>query len=181
MDPRGKVIVVTGVSTGTGLACARSLAREGARVVLVARSLRKLEEAAAAIERAGGIAFPVAMNVTSDTSVATAVASVLERFGHIDAVVNNAGNGSKLAFGDSTDPSVTRALFEVHVFGMERVSRAVLPSMLARGSGTIVNIASTVAWVPMPAAAYCAAKDIGLRAGAKAAGAAAQAHAGASG
>jgi NADP-dependent 3-hydroxy acid dehydrogenase YdfG len=132
MDPRGKVIVVNGVSTGTGLACARSLARE--------------------------------------------------RFGHTDAVVNNAGKGSKLAFGDSTDPSVTRALFEVHVFGMERVSRAVLPSMLARGSGTIVNIASTVAWVPMPAAAaYCAAKDIGLRAGAKAAGAAAQAHAGASG
>jgi short-subunit dehydrogenase len=159
MEPHGKVIVVTGASGGIGLACARALAREGACVVLAARSTPALAEAAAGIERAGGVAVPITMDVASDTSVRDGVAAVLERFGRIDAVVNNAGNAGRLAFWAATDPAVTRDMFEVHLFGMERVSRAVLPAMLAHGSGTIVNIASAVGWVPMPAAAaYCAAK-----------------------
>jgi short-subunit dehydrogenase len=99
------------------------------------------------------------LDVTSDVSVATAVAAIIERFGRIDAVINNARNGGTLGYWASLDAAYTQAMFDVHVFGMERVSRAVLPTMLAQGAGTIVNIASTVGWVPMPmAAANCAAK-----------------------
>ena len=151
--------MVTGASNGFGLACARKLAHEGARVVLAARSANTLTAEAARIGREGGIALAVPMDVTSNISVAAAIETALRRFGRIDAVINNAGNGGKLGFWASTDAAHTQAMFDVHVFGMERVSRAVLPTMLAQGSGTIVNIASTVGWVPMPmAAAYCAAK-----------------------
>jgi short-subunit dehydrogenase len=159
MEPKDKVIVVTGASMGIGLAIARELAGTGARVVLAARSVDKLTAEADRICRDGGTAMAVEMDVTSDSSVASAVDEVLRRFGRIDVLVNNAGNGGKLGFWASTDRTATRAMFDVHVFGMERAARAVLPAMLAQGAGTIVNIASTVAWVPMPAAAaYCAAK-----------------------
>ncbi|WP_437612468.1 SDR family NAD(P)-dependent oxidoreductase [Sorangium sp. So ce834] len=159
MEPKGKVIIVTGASSGIGLASARALAREGARVVLAARSLARLSAEADRIARDGGSAMAVEMDVTSDASVGAAVASILERLGRIDVVINNAGNGGKMSLWESTDGAFTRAMFDVHVFGMERVTRAVLPAMLAQGSGTVVNIASTVAWVPMPAAAaYSAAK-----------------------
>ena len=159
MEPKGKVILVTGASSGIGLAAARALVREGAHVVLAARSLDALEAEADRLRRGGGTALAVAMDVTSDTSVATAVETVVRRCGRIDAVVNNAGNAGRLTLWATADPASTRTLFDVHVFGMERVTRAVLPHMLAQGGGTVVNIASTLAWVPMPmAAAYSAAK-----------------------
>jgi NAD(P)-dependent dehydrogenase (short-subunit alcohol dehydrogenase family) len=159
MEPKGKVIIVTGASSGIGLAAARALARAGARVALAARSLDTLRAEADRLAAEGATVLAVPMDVTSDASVAAAVEAVLGRFGRIDAVVNNAGNAGRLSFWASTEPSASRAMFDVHVFGMERVTRAVLPHMLARGEGTIVNIASTLAWVPMPmAAAYSAAK-----------------------
>jgi short-subunit dehydrogenase len=87
------------------------------------------------------------------------VEGIVRRFGRIDVVVNNAGNAGRLTFWAAADPAATRQMFDVHVFGMERVTRAVLPHMLEQGGGTVVNIASTLAWVPMPmAAAYSAAK-----------------------
>lgn len=159
MEPKGRVILVTGASNGIGLAVAGALARAGASVVYAARSLDKLTAAVERVRADGASAMAVEMDVVSDASVAAAVDAVLERFGRIDVVVNNAGNGGRLGLWSSTDAAVTRAMFEVHLFGMERVTRAVLPSMLERGAGTIVNVASTVAWVPMPAAsAYSAAK-----------------------
>ncbi len=159
MEPKGKVIVITGASSGIGLAAARALVREGARVVLAARSLDTLRTEADRLGRDGGTALAVEMDVTSDASVATAVETVVRHFGRIDAVVNNAGNAGRLSPWAAADATATRSMFDVHVFGMERVSRAVLPHMLAQGGGTIVNIASTLAWVPMPmAAAYSAAK-----------------------
>src|SRR5262245_31788688 len=105
MEPHGKVILVTGASGGIGLECARALARAGARVVLAARSTPALAEAAAAIERAGGVAVPITMDVTCDASVRDGIAAVLARFGHIDAVVNNAGNAGQLAFWAATEPA----------------------------------------------------------------------------
>src|ERR1044071_7132761 len=150
MEPQGKVIVVTGASYGIGLEIARALVREGARVVFAARSLDKLQ---AEVERAtasAGCAMAVQMDVTSTDSVSMAIQEVVERFGRIDAVINDAGNGGSLEFWASSGQDKTRELFDVHVLGAERVMRAVLPTMLAQRSGTLVNFASTVAWVPMP-------------------------------
>lgn len=156
MDPKGKVIVVTGASNGIGLEVARALVREGATVVFAARSLEKLEEEVA---RVGAGAMAVRMDVTSSESVNAAVSRVIERLGRIDVLINNAGNGGNLGWWASADADQTRAMFDVHVLGAERVMRAVLPAMQRQRAGTIINFASTVAWVPMPgAAAYSAAK-----------------------
>jgi NAD(P)-dependent dehydrogenase (short-subunit alcohol dehydrogenase family) len=154
-----KVIVVTGASSGIGLAIAHALVREGARVAFTARSADRLK---AEVERAmlgGGDAIAVPMDVTSDGSVEAAIEVVLARYGRVDVVVNNAGNAGEMNLWSVTSPSALREMFDVHLLGTERVMRAVLPTMRQQGGGMIVNFASTVAWVPMPGvAAYSAAK-----------------------
>jgi len=159
MELENQVVVVTGASSGIGLAIARALVARRARVVFAARTLPKLQ---AEVERAGedgGQALAVELDVTSESSVARAVQSVLQRFGRIDVLINDAGNGGTLGLWSAAGPSATRDMFEVHVLGSERMMRAVVPAMREQGGGVIVNFASTVAWVPMPgAAAYSSAK-----------------------
>lgn len=159
MDPKGKVILVTGASSGIGLASARALARAGARVILAARSIDRLQAEAKAIQDTGGEAFAVALDVGDTASIERAVRTMLDRFGHVDVAINCAGNGGRLTLWDQAPANQLGAMIDTHLLGAERVARALLPAMLARGSGRIVNIASTVGWVPMPAAAaYSAAK-----------------------
>jgi NAD(P)-dependent dehydrogenase (short-subunit alcohol dehydrogenase family) len=159
MDPKGKVIVVIGASSGIGLVSARALGRAGAKVVLAARTQARIEEEAARLRAEGVNAQAVPMDVTDDASVRAAIDAVRAHHGRIDATICFAGNGGRLGPWEAADPDALRAMFDVHVFGAERVARAVLPVFRAQGGGTIVNVASTVAWVPMPmAAAYSAAK-----------------------
>lgn len=159
MDPKGKVILVTGASSGIGMASARELARVGATVVLTARSLGRLEAVAASLAAQGLEAVAIAMDVTDNASTAAAVAQTIDRFGRIDATIHFAGNGGEISLWNETSPGHLSAMIDTHLLGAERLARAVVPAMLARGSGVIVNVASTVGWVPMPgAAAYSAAK-----------------------
>lgn len=159
MEPKHSVVLVTGASSGIGLEIARELVREGARVVFAARSIDRLRAEVEAATKAGGTALAVEMDVTSDASVAAAVDATIAAFGRIDAVVNNAGNGGEMSLWAASPATATQAMFDVHVLGTDRVMRAVVPIMRAQRSGTIINFASTVAWVPMPgAAAYSAAK-----------------------
>lgn len=159
MEPKDKVILVTGASSGIGLASARELAREGARVVLAARSLTRLEVETAAIRADGADATAVVLDVTDRASTEAAVSEILRRFGRIDVAINFAGNGGALGPWDQASPEQLRVMIETHLLGAEHLARAVAPAMLACRSGIIVNIASTVGWVPMPgAAAYSAAK-----------------------
>ena len=159
MKLAGTIVWITGSSQGIGAEAARQLAREGAHVVLSARGRARLEERAREIRAAGGEATVVELDVTDDASVRRAVDEVLQRHGRIDVLVNNAGNGGDLGLFVDGSSAATRAMFDVHLFGTERMTRAVLPSMLARGAGRIVNVVSTVAYVPMPgAAAYCSTK-----------------------
>jgi NAD(P)-dependent dehydrogenase (short-subunit alcohol dehydrogenase family) len=159
MNLADKVILITGSSQGIGLAVAQQLAAAGAHVVLAARRRDKLASEAASLCARGLRASFVTLDVTSDSSVQAAVAQVLAEHGRIDVLVNNAGNGGHLDFFLQATPEHVRETFETHMFGTERTTRAVLPSMLARGAGRIVNVVSTVAYVPMPgAAAYCSAK-----------------------
>jgi short-subunit dehydrogenase len=159
MKLAGKVVWITGSSQGIGAEAARQLAGQGAHVVLSARGRAGLEERAREIHAAGGDASVVELDVTDDASVARAVDEVLRRHGRVDVLVNNAGNGGSLGLFVDGSTADTRAMFDVHLFGTERMTRAVLPAMLERGAGRIVNVVSTVAYVPMPgAAAYCSTK-----------------------
>lgn len=159
MKLHGKVVLVTGASRGIGLEIARALLREGARVAFAARTTELLEEVVAEAMLGGGEAIAVTLDVTSAESVERGVAQVERTLGPVDLLVNNAGNGGALGLWADAPVAAFHEMFDVHVHGSERMMRCVLPSMRARGTGTIVNFASTVAWVPMPgAAAYSAAK-----------------------
>ena len=159
MELKGKVVFISGASRGIGAELARQLAGEGARVVLGARSRQPLVQLASELRQQGATALAVELDVTSEPSVRAAVAEALAAFGSVDVLINNAGNGGTLGRLLEQAPEHTREMFEVHVLGAERLTRALLPSMLERGRGRIVMVGSAVGYVPMPgAAAYSAAK-----------------------
>jgi short-subunit dehydrogenase len=159
MELKGKVVFISGASRGIGAELGRQLAAAGARVVLAARTREPLAQLASELRQQGATALDVELDVTSEESVRAAVATALGAFGAIDVLINNAGNGGTLGRLLEQAPAHTREMFEVHVLGAERLTRAVLPSMLERGQGRVVMVASAVGYVPMPgAAAYSAAK-----------------------
>jgi NAD(P)-dependent dehydrogenase (short-subunit alcohol dehydrogenase family) len=151
----GKCAVVTGGASGLGFACAQAFAREGARVAIFDLDRGALDGAVAALgaDAAGFIA-----NVQDDGAVKSAVAEAEKTLGPVDILMNNAGVAG---FGsvDSTDLAEWQRIFGVNVIGTFIVSRAVLPGMLERGRGAIVNVGSVAALAGVPKmAAYCAAK-----------------------
>lgn len=144
-----RVVLVTGASSGIGQACARHLAGRGYRVFGTSR--RAADSAQDGVEM-------LEMDVDSDASVERAVATLLQRAGRIDAVVNNAGWALAGAVEDTT-PDEARAQMETNFVGAWRVCRAVLPAMRAAGRGHVVNIGSIGGRVGLPfQAAYSASK-----------------------
>jgi NAD(P)-dependent dehydrogenase (short-subunit alcohol dehydrogenase family) len=145
-----QVALVTGASSGIGEAAAQALVGAGFTVYGTSRK-------AAAGEERGGVVF-LPLDVTDDESVDGAVREVLDRSGHIDVLVNNAGFG---AAGAAEESSVeqARALFETNLFGAVRMSREVLPYMRDQGRGRIINVSSIVGLIPVPfMALYAASK-----------------------
>jgi len=158
-----KVVFVTGASRGIGLETARAFASAGARVVLGARTESDLVAAAREIEARGGSAFAVLLDVTSDASVAQAVAAATRHFGRIDVLVNNAGVSAQALVADADFETLTRQM-DVNYFGVVRMVRALLPAMLERGEGTILNIGSVAGRVPYPSMATYGASKAALHA-----------------
>lgn len=154
----GKVVVVTGASTGIGQATAEAFAREGATVVLTARSEGRLVRIAAEIEKAGGRAVPLAVDVTDRSAVFEKMKEVAEAQGSIDVLVNNAGIGL-LSPVEDMDPEELKRVFEVNLFGLIWCTQAVLPYMTRQKSGRIVNVSSVAGKRALPnISAYCASK-----------------------
>ena len=147
--PNRGVALVTGASTGIGRATAEALRDAGYRVFGTSRK--------SVPQRSDGITMQTG-DVTSDASVAKLVDDILAEAGRIDLLVNNAGVG---LFGGAEESSVAQvqALFDVNVFGVIRMTNAVLPSMRRRGEGRIINMGSVLGLVPAPYSAhYSAAK-----------------------
>ena len=145
MDVRGKVVILTGASSGIGLATARLLAERQARLALVARSEQKIRELAAEI--AGAVALPADL---SDLDVARDVVSrVLDRFGRADVLINNAGQGYDAAV-EKTDIAKLQYLFRLHVLAPLAMMQAVIPGMRAEGEGAIVNVSSGTSLMTLP-------------------------------
>lgn len=152
MNLKGKIAIVTGASRGIGKAIALGLAREGAQVVLAARSAvpreggleGSIQETAAAIEAGGGKALPVPCDVTREESVQALVQAGLGAFGTIDILVNNAGVAF---FYPITETPLKRweTVLGVNLTGAFLCARAVLPAMIAQKSGSIINISSLAA------------------------------------
>jgi NAD(P)-dependent dehydrogenase (short-subunit alcohol dehydrogenase family) len=142
IDLSGQVALVTGGGRGIGRAIAAALARAGASVAVLARSAAQLDEVVSDITRTGGRAFACPADVTDRTAVESAVAAVGQTLGPIDLLVNNAGIGEPVGPLAEADPDEWWRCLAVNLRGPLLCSRAVLPGMLARGSGRIVNVAS---------------------------------------
>jgi NAD(P)-dependent dehydrogenase (short-subunit alcohol dehydrogenase family) len=153
-----KIVLVTGASRGLGEGLARRCSQEGARVCLVARDKERLLQLASEITEAGGLAFPLVCDVTSAESVDALSAKVLDEFGRVDVLINNAGALTFGSFLEETDEQWDHML-EVNLTGARRVTRAFLPSMLAAGAGKVIFVSSNAAKKGFPNdAGYSAAK-----------------------
>jgi len=143
----GRVVFITGASGGIGRACAVEYHRAGSRVVAAARSLDKLE--ALAEELGGDRIVSVAMDVTDPVEREIALRTAGERFGPIDVLVNNAGWASFTSVARMPEEHFKQML-AVNFAGPVALIQAVLPEMLDRGHGQIVNISSVVGYQPIP-------------------------------
>lgn len=158
MNLQGKIALVTGASSGIGAATARKLAAAGAKVGLAARRVDRLEALVAQIESAGGTAQAVRMDVVDRASVDAGVGALVEHFGGLDIVFNNAGL-MPLSDVDALKVDEWHRMVDVNVKGLLNSTAATLPHLIARGGGHIVNTSSIAGRKVFPGlAVYCATK-----------------------
>ena len=145
MKIKDKVAIVTGASSGIGLATAKLLSQKGAKVALVARSIDKLKE----IEQKLPDSFAVETDMSKEDQIAEMVKKVKEHFGQIDILVNNAGRGYDAPV-EKIDPKTFRELIELDLIGPIVATQQVIPIMRAQKEGAIVNISSGTALMAIP-------------------------------
>lgn len=151
-NQQGKVVIVTGASSGIGEATARLFGKSGAKVVLAARRVDRLEAVAKDIEASGtgAEALVVAADLSKLADMQSLADRSLERFERIDVLVNNAGFG-RLNFLDKLDPvKDIEAQYQVNVLGVVQTTRIVLPVMMKQKTGHIINMASMAGKVATP-------------------------------
>jgi NADP-dependent 3-hydroxy acid dehydrogenase YdfG len=144
MSVANKVVLVTGASRGIGRAAALAFAREGAHLVLAARSAERLAQVESEVLGLGSDAIAVPTDVTSRDAVAALVDAAMNRFGRIDVLVNNAGIGKVGGIESAAFEDDVRQTLRASLFGMISVTRRVLPVFRQQGSGTIVNMSSVM-------------------------------------
>ncbi|MCT8002064.1 oxidoreductase [Sphingomonas sanguinis] len=144
---------ITGCSTGFGRELAKLVLEQGKRAVITARRLGDVVDI---VEGYDDTALALELDVTNDAQIAAAVAAASDRFGGIDVLVNNAGYGYQSTIEEGEDRAI-RAQFDVNVFGLFALTRAVLPIMRSARRGHIINITSVAGLVGFPASGYYAA------------------------
>lgn len=156
-----RTAVVTGASRGVGVYIAKALAAAGMELVLAARNTEDLERVASEINASGGKALAVPTDVTDRNALENLVSTAEAEFGRIDVLVNNAAIDS-VNFFQLEDPDVIEQLLAVNLTAPIVLSRLVLPGMLMRQRGHIVNIASLAARIPFPSDVMYATSKAGL-------------------
>jgi 3-oxoacyl-[acyl-carrier protein] reductase len=157
----GRVALITGASQGIGRACALVLAEAGAKVALGARNLEKLSAVAAEVEALGRKALPVALDVGNGDSAKEAIGKVLEGWQQIDILVNNAGIArDNLVL--RMKPADWQEVLRTNLEGAYHCIRLVLPGMVRRRAGRIINISSVVGQTGNPGQANYVASKAGL-------------------
>jgi len=153
---QGKVVAITGASRGIGAAAARVFAAAGAKVALLARSEGEIDALAAEI---GPAALALRCDVADWASVQQAVATVVQRFGRLDVLVNNAGTIDPIARLADVDPAAWGRAVDVNLKGVFHGLRAAIPVMRAQGGGTVITVSSGAARAALEGwSSYCAAK-----------------------
>ncbi len=145
----GQVVIITGASSGIGEAIARRLARVGAKIVITARRPEQLNALARELDPSGASVLAMVGDVTSDTVRRALVAEALKKFGRIDALVNNAGYGTRGPL-ELVPVEAIRRNFETNVFSLIALTQLVIPAMRERGGGCIVNIGSVAGRIARP-------------------------------
>jgi NAD(P)-dependent dehydrogenase (short-subunit alcohol dehydrogenase family) len=155
----GRIVIVTGASSGFGRAAAIRVAKEGASVVIADLDEAGGRESAALVEKAGGEAEVVVGDIATATGARRMLEATLARFGTLDVLVNNAGIASGL-FEDTWDAPEEKwdRIIQVNLKSVYLCSRAVIPVMLANGRGSIINVASIAATRSVGGSPYAAAK-----------------------
>lgn len=155
-DFTGRVVWVTGASSGIGEAVALAFARSGAQLILSGRRAAELERVAAVC--AGPSPFVLPLDLTRPQEFAPAVVQVQRHFGRLDVLVNNAGVGQR-SLAQETLPAVERAIMEVNYFGPIGLTKAALPLLLAGNAGSVVVVSSVMGYLGTPMrSAYAASK-----------------------
>ena len=149
MHWKDKVVIITGATSGIGEAAARRFAREGAVLVLAARSREKLEALATELQRGGTRAIAQPTDLTVPAQLDALVERALRELGRIDILINNAGVGLFAPVETSKEEAV-RAMFETNFFAPLWAARAVIPPMRRQGGGQIINVSSVVGLIALP-------------------------------
>lgn len=156
---KDQAIIVTGASRGIGAAAALALAENGAKLCLSARTAAACAAVMEEIRNAGGDAFAASCDVADYTAVQKLVSETLERYGRVDALINNAGIVTPISPIASSEPAAWARNISVNLLGVYHGIRAVLPHFIAQRRGVIVNISSGAAHNPVESwSAYCAGK-----------------------
>ena len=161
-DLTGRVAIVTGCSTGLGVQMARALASQGCKIVPIARRMEKLQEVAKMLTEEFGVeAYPIRCDITDTEMVNAMVKEVVDKYGRVDILINNAGTGAVAPAEDITDEQFANEM-NIDLFGSFKVARAVAKmAMIPAKYGRIINIASMYGLVgnmAAPSSPYHAAK-----------------------
>ena len=163
VDLKDKVILITGASSGFGEDAARLFAKEGCKVVVAARRIERLQDLASSIQDQGGEAFAVPMDVTNHDEINLMVKTAIDLYGQVDILFNNAGFG-RLGWLEDLDPDRDiETQIQVNLTGLIQTTRAVLPYMLERGSGHIINMSSIAGWIAPSTYTIYSATKFGVR------------------
>ena len=163
MQLKGKVVLITGASSGFGARSAHLFAKEGAKVVLAARRLNRLQDLVNEIQDHGGEALAMPVDVANLDEISLMVQSTLDFYGKIDILFNNAGFG-RLDWLENLDMKRDiETQIAVNLTGLIQVTRAVLPQMIKQGEGHIINMSSVAGFTAAPLYSVYAATKFGVR------------------
>ena len=161
---QNKVVLITGASSGFGKEAALLFAKEGCKVILASRRIDRLQNLAAKIQNAGGEAIAVPVDVMNLADINNMVKAAIDLYDHIDILFNNAGIGRVDWFENISLERDIETLVHVNLISLMQVTRVVLPHMLKRGEGHIINMASVAGLLATPLITSYAASKFGVRA-----------------
>jgi NADP-dependent 3-hydroxy acid dehydrogenase YdfG len=156
----GKTVFITGASSGIGRAAAIAFGREGSRLLICGRRLEPLTELALELANAGAAeAHGFALDVSDGAAVGSTIAQLPEAWRDVDVLVNNAGLSRGLTKVYEQDPEDWREMIDTNMLGLLHVTRAIVPRMVERGAGHVINMGSTAGHMTYAnGAVYCASK-----------------------